>query len=203
MSSHTGTLRSILASVVFSGAAIPAHAAAQDTGFVAWPRQLASRAPALADGIAREFGERPRMIRFGGRDTIQIQFWNPKIWQDDMESTVLPEKSMPIIREASKNVAAYVWITFGRDAAISFIRVAFVRVVHDSKYLKPKHEVPAQEVYALFSRQMLETGQLPMLATALREGGAWAPDFQKWIDSIRKKRVDSIRKAERTKTRRD
>ena len=75
-----------------------------------------------------------------------------------------------------------------------------MRVVHDSKYLNPEHEAPAQELSGLFSRQMLETGQLPMLATVLREGGALAPDVQKWLDSIRKKRMDSIRKAERRKT---
>src|SRR5438874_4573819 len=105
------TLRLILVAVVISGAAMPARAVAQDTGFVTWPRELASRAPGLADGIAREFGQRPRMIRFGGRDTMQILFWNPKIWQDDMESKVLPEKSMPIVRAATKDDPAYVWTT--------------------------------------------------------------------------------------------
>ncbi|HEY2854878.1 MAG TPA: hypothetical protein VGJ18_18610 [Gemmatimonadaceae bacterium] len=175
----------IVAAGLAHGATTPKHAYAQDSGFVAWPRELASRAPAVADGIAREFGERPRMIAFGGRDTIQILFWNPKIWQDDMESKVLPETSLPIVRGATRDVAAYVWTTFGRDAGVNVVRVAFVRVVHDSKYINPTHEAPAQEVSALFSRQMLETRQLPMLATALREGGAWPPAFQKWLDSSR------------------
>src|SRR5205814_9289321 len=80
------TVPLILTAVLVSSAAVPARAFAQDTGFVAWPRELASRASALADGIAREFGQRPRMIRSGGRDTIEILFWNPKIWQNDMES---------------------------------------------------------------------------------------------------------------------
>lgn len=179
---------SILAAVVVSGTLVPARTIAQDTGIVAWPRELASRAPALADGIAREFGQRPRMIRFGGRDTIEILFWNPRIWQDDMESKVLPEKSIPFVREATKRIAAYAWTTFGRDAGITSIRVTFVRVVHDSKYLNPNREVPAQEASGLFSRQMLETGQLPVLATVLREGGAWSPAYQKWLDSLRKAR---------------
>ena len=186
------TLRLILGAVLISGAAIPARAFAQDTEFVGWPRELASRAPALADGIAREFGQRPRMIAFGGRDTLHILLWNPKIWQDDMESKVLPEKSIPIVREATKIIAAYVWTAFARDAGVNVVRVAFVRIVHDRPYLAPKHEVPAQEVSGLFSRQMLETGQLPMLATAQREGGAWSPAVQS--------RIDSIRKARRTKT---
>jgi hypothetical protein len=180
------TVRLILTAALVSGTATPAHLFAQDASFVTWPRELASRAPALADDIAREFRERPRTIRFGGRDTMEILFWNPKIWQDDMESKVLPEKSLPIVRQATKDVAAYVWTTFGRGAGVNVVRVAFVRVVHDSKYLNPNHEVPAQEVSALFSRQMLETGQLPILGTALREGGAWPPQMQKWLDSVSK-----------------
>ena len=185
------TTRSILAAVLISGAAMPARAFAQngDTGFVAWPRELASRAPALADGIAREFGKRPRMIAFGGRrDTLYLLFWNPKIWQDDMTSKVLPEKTMPIIREASKNVAAYVWTTFARDAGVNVVSVLFVRVVHDQPYVAPHREVPAQEVSALFTRQMLETGQPANLATVLREGGEWPPAVGNWLDSLRKTR---------------
>jgi len=141
-------------------AAIPARAVAQDTGFVAWPRELASRAPALADGIAREFGQRPRKIAFGGRDTLYLLFWNPKIWRDDMDSKVLPDKSVPMVRAAMKDVAAYVWTAFGHDAGVQLIQVTFVRVVHDRKYTAPTHEQPAQELSGDFSRQMLETGQL-------------------------------------------
>ena len=71
----------------FTGvAATTQRAAAQDSGFVAWPRELASRAPALADGIAREFGQRPSTIAFAARDTLRIVFWNPQVWQDDMYS---------------------------------------------------------------------------------------------------------------------
>src|SRR5438309_10307809 len=75
----------VLAAGFLSGAGIPHRACAQDTGFVAWPRELASRAPALADGMAREFGQPPRMIAFGGRDTVKILFWNPTVWQDEYD----------------------------------------------------------------------------------------------------------------------
>lgn len=188
-----GKMALIVAAGFANGAATPHRAFAQESGFVAWPPELASRAPALADGMTREFGEAPRMIAFGGRDTIKILFWNPKIWRDDMKSKVLPEKSIPIVREASKNVAAYVWTTFGRDAGVNVVRVAFVRVVHDSKYLNPEHEAPAQEVSGFSSREMLEKGQLPRMATVLREGGEWSPQYQKWLDSLRKARDSTQR----------
>ena len=175
----------IVAAAFANGAATPHRAFAQESGFVAWPRELASRAPALADGMTREFGEAPRMIAFGGRDTIKILFWNPKVWQDDMDSRVFPETSMPIVREVMKDVAAYVWTTFGRDAGVQLIRVAFVRVVHDRKYTEPTRERPAQELSGLFSRQMLETGELPAVAIAQREAGAWDEPTQKRIDSWR------------------
>lgn len=176
----------IIAAGTIGGAVTPHRVVAQDSGFVAWPRELASRAPGLADGIAREFGQRPRMIRFGGRDTIQILFWNPKIWQDDMDSKVLPDTSTPIVGRAARDVAAYVWSTFGRDAGITFIRIAFMRVVHDNKYLRPNHEVPAEEASASFTREMIERGQLPAVAISIREGGALAPKVQKWLDSLNK-----------------
>jgi hypothetical protein len=181
-----------LIALLVTGAALPARLVAQDTGFVAWPRELASRAPALSDAIAREFRERPRMIRFGGRDTIHIVFWNPLIWQDDMDSKVLPQKTVPSIREATKNVAQYVWTTFGRDAGIAYIRVSFIRVVHDHKYWNPSHVVEAQEVGGDLTREGLETGQLPMVGIAQREGGAWSPETQKWIDSLRQARSPAI-----------
>ena len=43
----------------------------------------------------REFGQPPRMIAFGGRDTMNVLFWNPMVWQDDMDSRVFPDKSLP------------------------------------------------------------------------------------------------------------
>lgn len=175
----------IVAAGFASGAAIPHRGCAQESGFVAWPRELASRAPALADGMTREFGEAPRMIAFGGRDTIKILFWNPTVWQDDMDSRVFPDKSLPMIREAMRDVAGYVWTTFARDAEVQSIRVAFVRVVHDKKYIAPTHELPAQEASGFFTRQMLETGQLPMVAIAQREGGALDERTQKRIDSLK------------------
>ena len=184
MSSVT-RLALILAAGFAGGAAIPHRACAQESGFVGWPRELASRAPALADGMTREFGQAPRMIAFGGRDTMKILFWNPTVFQDDMDSRVFPDKSVPMIRGAMKNVAAYVWTTFARNAGVQCIRVAFVRVVHDMKYIAPTHEQPAQEAFGFFTRQMLETGQLPMVAIAQREGGALDEGTQKMIDSSR------------------
>jgi len=175
----------IVAAGFVNGAATPHRASAQESGFVPLPSAMGSRALVLANGMARQFGEAPRTIAFGGRDTIKIVFWNPKIWQDDMDSKVLPEKSVPLIREAMRDVAAYVWTTFGRDAGVQFIRVAFVRVVHDRKHVEPTHEVAAQELSGLFSRQMLETGQLPMVGIVQREGGAWDEQTQKRFDSWR------------------
>ncbi|MFL5615415.1 MAG: hypothetical protein ACJ796_17230 [Gemmatimonadaceae bacterium] len=183
--SSVARLSLILVAGFVSGAAITHRACAQDSGFVAWPRELVSRAPAVADGMTREFGQAPRMIAFGGRDSMNILFWNPTVWQDAMDSRVLPEKSLPMVRAAMKDVAAYVWTTFARDAGVQSIRVAFVRVVHDKKYLAPTHEQPAQEVSGMFSRQMLETGQLPMVAIAQREGGALDERTQKMIDSLK------------------
>jgi hypothetical protein len=84
-----------------------------------------------------------------------------------------------------RDVAAYVWTTFGRDAGVQVIRVAFVRVVHDSKYIAPTRERPAQELSGLFTRRMLETGQLAGVAIVQREGGAWDEQTQKRIDSWR------------------
>src|SRR5690242_2164180 len=178
-----GKMALIVAAGFANGAATPHRAFAQESGFVAWPAELASRAPALADGMTRELGEGARMIAFGGRDTIKIVFWNPKVWRDDMDSKVLPDKSVPMVRAAMKDVAANVWTTFGRDAGVQLIRVAFVRVVHDRKYTEPIRERPAQELSGLFSRQMLETGQLPGLAIVQREGGTWDDQTQKRIDS--------------------
>lgn len=183
--SSVARLSLILAAGFASGTAIPQRAGAQESGFVAWPRELASRAPALADGMTREFGQPPRMIAFGGRDTIKILFWNPTVWQGDMDSRVFPDKSLPMVRQAMKDVAVYVWTTFARDAGVQSIRVAFVRVVHDKKYISPTHQQPAQEVSGVFSREMLETGQLPMVAIVQREGGAWDEPMQKRIDSLK------------------
>ena len=106
--SSVARLALILAAGFASGAAIPHRACAQESGFVDWPRELASRAPALADGMTREFGQAPRTITFGGRDTMEILFWNPTVFQDDMDSRVFPDKALPMVRGAMKDVAAYV-----------------------------------------------------------------------------------------------
>jgi hypothetical protein len=148
--------------------------------------QLASSAPALAEGIARELGQRPSTIAFGGRDTIRIVFWNPTIWQDDMDSKVLPQKSLPLIRAATRNVAVYVWKAIGREAGVSLIDVEFVRVVHDQKYIRPNHEVPAEVVRGQMTRQMIETGRTPVLTVVLGEGGAWNEKTKQIIDSLKR-----------------
>lgn len=57
----------------------------------------------------RDMSSHHGTIAFGGRDTLFLLFWNPKIWQDDMKSKVLPEKTIPVVREAARNVATYVW----------------------------------------------------------------------------------------------
>jgi hypothetical protein len=176
---------SIIAAGMIGGAAAPHRVTAQDSGFVAWPRELASRAPGLADGIAREFGQRPSTIAFGGRDTMRIVFWNPRIWQDDMESKVLPQKTLPLIAAAVTDVAAYVWQAIARDAGVSVIDVDFVRVVHDAQYVLPGHEVPAQVVSGLVTREMIETGRRAAVSVVQREAGAWDDKAQKEIDSLR------------------
>jgi hypothetical protein len=180
-----GSCALIIAAGMIGGATIPHRVVAQDSGFVAWPRELASRAPGLADGIAREFGQRPSTIAFGGRDTMRIVFWNPRIWQDDMNSRVLPQKSLPLIGEAMTNVAAYVWRAMARDAGVSVINVQFVRVVHDAQYLLPGHVVPAQVVSGLVTREMIESGRRAAVSVVQREAGAWDDKAQKAIDSLR------------------
>ena len=183
--SPIGSWPLIIAAGMIGGAATPHRVVAQDSGFVAWPRELASRAPGLADGIAREFGQRPSTIAFGGRDTMRIVFWNPRIWQDDMDSRVLPPKSLPPIGGAMADVAGYAWRAMARDAGVSVIIVDFVRVVHDDKYIRPGHEVPAEVVRGVMTRELIESGRAPAVATTLREGGAWDEPTQHVIDSAR------------------
>lgn len=165
-------------------AATTHRAVAQDSGFVAWPRELASRAPALADDIAREFGQRPSTIAFDGRDTLRVEFWNPAIWQHDMYSKVFPQSSVPAITDAALNVAAYVWKAFAREAGVRILRVAFVRVVHDKRYLDPSNLVAAQYVNAQLTPEMIEAGRRPSVAISLREGGAWNEETQRSLDSL-------------------
>ena len=184
--SRIGSWPLIIAAGMIGGAATPHRVVAQDSGFVAWPRELASRAPGLADGIAREFGQRPSTIAFGGRDTMRIVFWNPRIWQDDMDSRVLPQKSLPLIGGAVTNVAGYVWRAMAREAGVTVIAVDFVRVVHDEKYIRPSHEAPAQVVTGLMTREMIESGVVaPPLTIALREAGALNEQTQQIVDSLR------------------
>jgi len=64
-----------------------------------------------------------------------------------------------------------VWVN--ESVEVSVARVAFVRVVHYKKYIAPTHEQPAQEVSGMFSRQMLETRPLAMVAIVQREDDAW------------------------------
>jgi hypothetical protein len=151
------------ASVVASAAATPPRPVThsiivtQRTDFVRWPRELASRAPALADGIERDFGERPRTMTFTGRDLIEVSFWNPRFWANEMQSKEFPQESLPLVRKAANRVAGYVWTTFGHDAGINFIRIAFTRVRKENVVGFTK-DVPAQEAFATFTRSMLEPG---------------------------------------------
>jgi len=147
---------------------------AKQKATAALPRRSVIVAPetALADAIARDFGERPREITFGKRDTINILFWNPTFWQSDMESKELPMQSLPLVRQSAKHVAQFVWNTFGRKAGFQSVYIAFIRVIHDQKFLDPTHELPVQEVSSFFTRGNLEGDGLQngMLAIVQCEG---------------------------------
>lgn len=166
------TLELLLAVGIVSGVATPERARAQSAIFVGWPAELASRAPALADSIARDFGERPRSISFGGRDTIHVLIWNPAFWHDDMKSRVFPMNSVPDAREAALHVAEVVWKMVGRDAKLSMVRVEFMRVIREATQADPTpREIPAQEVSGNLTPWMLEAREEPMLGISQREGG--------------------------------
>jgi hypothetical protein len=63
-----------------------------------------------------------------------------------------------------------------QDAGINVLRISFIRVRRESHIgYTLTRELPAEEVWATFTRANLETGQpeRPMLAIAQRAGGAW------------------------------
>ena len=184
-------LAASLAAVVIEQALMPSGADARAARIVDCTHEIAPTARSLADSIQHDFGERPDVIAFGGRDTIKVVFCNPGFWRNDMQSKWVPPESMPTVTKATTHVAHYVWKTFGRDSGYSVIRIAFIRMFRETNGGTSSSEVPAEEVSGLFSRQMLETGQAPMMATALREGGAWDPAVQKRLDSIRAARASS------------
>lgn len=150
-----------------------AHAHESDPVFLGWPRELASRGPALADGIRRAGDESPDTIAFRGRDTLEVVFMNPTVWRNDMESKAFPMATVPVVEGKAKRVAMYVWSSFGRAAGIGVLKVTYVRmrVQHD---LSLTPYVPTHLASGQFSREQLETGDPKfMLAIVLREGGTW------------------------------
>jgi len=97
--------------------------------FINWPPELRSRAPALADSIAVHFGgESPRTLTFRGRDTLEVEIWNPPFWRNDVHSKALPMESVPRVIDGAKRVAHVVWTRFGPADGIKIIVVTFVRV---------------------------------------------------------------------------
>jgi hypothetical protein len=137
-----------------SGTAKPT--AADHEEFVGWPRELAPRAPVLADAIQRAFRNRPYVMTFAGRDTMDITFSDPSFWRNDVRPE-FPRNSMPVVSKAARQLAWFVLSGFGRAAGINVVRVTFIRVREENQ-LGVTHKVPAQEVSILYSRAMFEPG---------------------------------------------
>ena len=137
-----------------SGTARPVVAAHRE--FVGWPSELAPRASALSDAIQHRYGDRPYVIAFATRDTMDITFWEPSFWRDDL-GPAFPRKSMPVVAKGSKDLAGYVLNGFGRDADVNAVRVRFIRL-REERQLGTSRRVPAQEVSVLYTRGMLEPG---------------------------------------------
>jgi len=162
----------LLIAVIVIGGATPRLSSAQNTEFLGWPRDVASRLPALASGIERDFGERPRVILFSMRDTtMEVFFWNPRVVQSDPQSKQLPTQSIPLVRKAANEVAAFVWANFARETGMKAVNVSFMRVRSENHVLVTQ-DVPAQEISVFFTHRYLETGttDLPPVATSLRSG---------------------------------
>lgn len=130
------------------------RSAADHQEFLEWPADLAPRAPALADSIERDFGERPYAMLFVGRDTMHVYFWNPRLWRGD-QGPQLPEESLPLVRKAARHVAAYVLDGFGKDAGVNVVILTFIRARLGTRMARTV-PVPAQEVTTLYSRKMFE-----------------------------------------------
>lgn len=130
-------------------------------GWVLVARQIAvvAATPALTEAIQRDISERPTEIRLTGRDTIDVVFWNPRFWWKDESLKSVPEESLPVVRQAAKQVAAYVWDRYGRDAGINVMRISFTRVRREPVSARVTRQVEAQEVTGYFTRHQLETGK--------------------------------------------
>ena len=104
-----------------------------------------------------------------GRDTIEVVFWNPRLWWKGEFSRSLPEESLPVVRQAAKRTAQEVWERYGRNAGMNVVRIRF-----DRMYSEPVNGVrvmkPAQVVTGQFTRQQLERGQLdPVQLTIIQK----------------------------------
>ena len=146
--------------------------------FINWPPELRSRAPALADSIAVHFGgESPRTLTFRGRDTLEVEIWNPPFWRNDVHSKALPMESIPRVIDGAKRVAHVVWTRFGPADGIKIIVVTFVRVRRED-YIVTSREIPAQRTFLTFSRPFYERGPHwePGVGIMQLEGGSWERD---------------------------
>jgi hypothetical protein len=148
-----------LLGVLVTGQAVAQPVSTDDVVLVRLPVEFDSRAPALVDGVGRDFGQRPRAIVFSGRDTMILYFVKPAFWNRDMEAEHVPEESLPLARQAAEHLARYVWTTFGRDAGLDVVGIIFIRLQRVHGVLIPNQEVSAQQVEIHFNRQMLETGK--------------------------------------------
>lgn len=152
-------LAALLCFAALAGAATPARANAQrPVEFIRWPANLAPRAPALARAIENEAGERLWMIVFTGPDSMEVMFWNPSIWSNDLHSKEIPKETLPTIREAQLHLAKYVWSTFARDAGINYLSISFERVLRED-HLGVAGEFPHGQVGIHINRQQFELGK--------------------------------------------
>lgn len=135
--------------------------------FIDWPPELAARAPALADSIERDFGDRPGVMKFVGRDTMDIYFWDLSFWRNDLRPT-FPEETLPFLREGGKHVAWYVLKVFGRDAGVKVVRLTFIRSKIQDRLGITRH-VLAQVVSGLYTREMFEPGARVLPALSISE----------------------------------
>ena len=124
---------------------------------------------ALSDAIERAIGQRPHDINVKGRDTIEVGFWNPRLWWNDELSPSLPAETLPVVRQMAKRTGEVLWKQYGRDGGINVIRIRFERM-----YSQPVNGVrvmnPEQVVTGQFTRQQLETGQLePVQLTIIQK----------------------------------
>ena len=161
----------LVIATVLSGAATN-RAFAQDTEFYGWPHELESQAAVIAARIEQHVGERPRVMLFTKRDsTMEVFFWNPRLWHDDTLSSVFPMQSVPLVKKFADDVAAFVWANFGQDGWINAIHVSFMRV-RTEKQPAGTRELPAQEAAVHYSRRYLHDNraEIPGLTFSPRSG---------------------------------